>query len=127
MGRVVGFKHTGNFQKTDRLLNGIIESYYARKLRKYAELGVEALKSATPRDSGKTADSWGYEIVEEPGSTAIYWTNDHVEGNVNIAILLRYGHGTRNGGFVEGRDYISPAIRPIFDKMADEAWKEVVR
>lgn len=127
MGRVVGFKHTGNFQKTDRLLHGIIESHYARKLRKYAELGVEALKSATPRDSGKTAESWGYEIVEEPGSTAIYWTNDHVEGTANIAILLRYGHGTRNGGFVEGRDYISPAIRPIFDKMADEAWKEVVR
>ena len=126
MGRVVGFKHTGNFQKTNRLLNGIIESHYARKLRKYAELGVEALRNATPIDSGKTAESWGYEIVEEPGCTAIYWTNSNTVNGVNIAVLLRYGHGTRNGGFVEGKDYISPAIRPIFDNIADEAWKEVV-
>ena len=77
MGRVVGFKHTGNFQKTDRLLHGIIESYYTRKLKKYALRGVEALKEATPKDSGKTADSWAYEIVEEPGSTATRWPMKH--------------------------------------------------
>lgn len=127
MGKVVGFRQTGDFRKTDRFLSGVIAAHTLRKMRKYAEMGVEALRAATPKDSGKTADSWSYEIVQEPGRTAIYWKNSHVEDGVNIAVILRYGHGTRNGGFVEGVNYISPAIRPIFEKMADEVWKEVVR
>lgn len=126
MGKVIGFRQTGDFRKTDRFLSGLIGANTLRKMKKYGERGVEALRAATPKDSGETADAWSYEIIQEPGRTAIFWKNSHVEKGVNIAVILRYGHGTRNGGFVEGADYISPAIRPIFEQMADEVWKEVV-
>lgn len=126
MGRLIGIRQTGNFQKTDRFLSGLIGVHYMRKLKKYGEKGVEALKAATPKDSGKTAESWSYEIEQQKGRTAIYWRNSHVENGVNIAIILQYGHGTRGGGFVEGIDYITPAMRPIFEEMANEVWKEVV-
>lgn len=126
MGKVVSFRQTGDFRKTDRFLSGLIGANTLRKMRKYGERGVEALRAATPKDSGETADSWSYEIIQEPGRTSIFWKNSHVENGVNIAVILRYGHGTRNGGFVEGIDYITPAIRPVFEKMADEVWKEVV-
>ena len=126
MGRLIRVHNTGNFQKTDRFLSGLIGVHYMRKLKKYGEKGVAALREATPKDSGKTAESWSYEITQEPGRTAIYWKNSHVENGVNIAVILQYGHGTRTGGFVEGIDYITPAIRPIFKEMADEVWKEVV-
>ena len=126
MARIISVRQTGNFQKTDRFLSGVISAHYLRKMKKYGERGVEALKSATPKDSGKTADSWSYEIVQEPGQTAIYWKNSHVENGVNIAVILQYGHGTRGGGFVEGIDYITPAIRPVFEEMANAVWKEVV-
>lgn len=126
MGRLISVRHTGNFQRTDRLLSGLIGAHYLRKMKKYGEKGVEALKAATPKDSGKTAEAWSYEIVQDPGRTAIYWKNSHVENGVNIAVILQYGHGTRTGGFVEGIDYITPAIRPIFEEMAEEVWKEVV-
>ena len=127
MGKVISVTQKGNFKKTDRFLHGFIGHYYKRKLMKYGQKGVEALREATPKESGKTAESWSYEIVEEPGRTAVYWRNSHVVNGTNIAIILQYGHATRNGGFVEGIDYINPAIRPIFQEMADEAWKEVVR
>ncbi len=126
MGKVISFRQTGDFRKTERLLSGLIGARALRKMHKYGEQGVVALQNATPRDSGDTASAWTYEIVQAPGRTAIYWKNSHVENGVNIAIILRYGHATRNGGFVEGKDYISPAIRPVFEKMADEVWKEVV-
>lgn len=126
MGRLISVRNTGNFQKTDRFLSGLIGVHYMRKLKKYGEKGVAALREATPKDSGKTAEAWSYEITQEPGRTAIYWKNSHVENGVNIAVILQYGHGTRTGGFVEGIDYITPAIRPIFEEMADEVWKEVV-
>ena len=126
MGKVISFRQTGDFQKTDRFLSRLISANAFRKMKKYGEMGVEALRNATPKDSGNTADSWSYEIVQEPGRTSIFWKNSHVEKGVNIAVILRYGHGTRNGGFVEGIDYISPAIRPVFEQMADEVWKEVV-
>lgn len=127
MGRMITVTQKGNFKKTDRFLHSLIGLHYSRKMKYYAELGVRALKNATPRDSGETANAWSYEIVEEPGRTAIYWRNSHVVNGANIAVILQYGHATRNGGFVEGTDYINPAIRPIFDKMAKEAWKEVVQ
>lgn len=127
MGAVLKLKQTGNFQKTEHFLSGIIGAHYNRKLMKYGERGVAALKAATPVDSGKTAESWSYEIVEEKGRTAIYWKNSNIVNGVCIAIILHYGHGTRGGGFVEGRNYITPAIQPILDKMAEEVWKEVVR
>lgn len=126
MGAIVTFTHQGNFKKTDRFLHGLIGFHFARRMRHYGEKGVQALKAATPKDSGETAESWSYEIVEEPGRTALYWRNSHVVNGVNIALVLQYGHGTRNGGFVEGIDYIPPAIRPIFNQMAKEVWKEVV-
>ena len=127
MGKIISVTQKGNFKKTDRFLSGLIGFHYKHKLKKYGERGVDALKAATPKDSGETAESWSYEIVEEPGRTAVYWRNSNVVNGTNIAIILQYGHATRNGGFVEGTDYINPAIRPIFDEMAREAWKEVVQ
>jgi len=127
MGKIVSFAQKGNFRKTDRFLGKLVGIHFAAKLRKYGEMGVRALKEATPKDSGLTADSWSYEIVEEPGRTAMYWRNSNVSDGIPIAIILQYGHVTRNGGFVEGVDFINPAVKPIFEKMADEAWKEVVR
>ena len=127
MGRVIGMTQKGNFQKTEKFLGKLVGLHYGRKMKHYAEKGVQALKAATPKDTGATAEAWYYEIVEEPGRTSIYWCNDHAPDGVSVAILLQYGHATRNGGFVEGIDYINPALRPIFEQMAQEAWKEVVR
>ena len=127
MKPIVSFKQKGDFAKTDRFLHSVVEGWNHHKLDKYGQMGVEALRAATPKDTGKTANSWSYEIVEEKGRTSIYWRNSNVvNGWANIAILIQYGHSTRNGGYVQGRDYINPAIRPIFDQMADEIWKEVV-
>ncbi len=116
----------GNYKKTDRFLHKIIERHYTKKLERYGVMGVEALSGATPVDSGNTAGHWSYEIIEEPGRTSIWWKNDNVNKGVNIAVILQYGHGTRNGGYVKGTDYINPAITPIFQEIADSAWKEVV-
>ena len=127
MGRVVSFTQKGNFKKTDRFLGKLVGLHFARKLKHYGELGVQALKAATPKDSGLTAESWNYEIVEEKGQTALYFRNENMSEGIPVAILLQYGHATRDGGFVEGIDYINPALRPIFEQMAREAWKEVVR
>lgn len=124
--QIVNFRQKGDFGKTDRFLHNLIEAHYRSKLRHYAEQGVAALAAATPTDSGTTASSWGYEIVEEAGRLAIHWTNTNVQNGVNIAVILQYGHATRNGGWVEGIDYINPAMKPIFEKMASEAWKEVI-
>lgn len=127
MGKVISFTQQGNFKKTDRFLHSLIGLHYGNKMKHYGEKGVQALRAATPKDSGETAEAWSYEIVEEPGRTAVYWRNSHVVNGTNIAVILQYGHATRNGGFVEGIDYINPAIRPIFRQMSEEAWKEVVR
>lgn len=124
--KIISVTQRGKFQKTDRFLHNLIGRHYERKLHHYGKLGVSALREATPRDSGETANSWTYEIVQEDGRLAVYWKNTNVQNGVNIAIILQYGHGTRNGGWVEGTDYINPAIRPIFDEMAEEAWKEVI-
>lgn len=96
-------------------------------LRRYAEQGVSALRSATPTDSGLTANSWSYTIESGKNTSTIHWTNSNINKGVNIAVILQYGHGTRNGGYVAGRDYINPAMRPVFDKMAESAWMEVVK
>lgn len=115
----------GNFNNTRKFLKRSSKLDVASILRKYADRGVEALRSATPVDTGKTADSWSYDIVEQNGTASIFWTNSNVNQNVNIAVILDYGHGTGWGGYVQGRHYISPAIQPIFDQIADAAWKEV--
>jgi len=96
-------------------------------LNKYATLGQNALSNATPVESGETAASWYYTIVQRPGYYSIRWHNRHVEDGVPIAVILQYGHGTGTGGYVQGRDYIMPAIRPIFDQIVDEAWREVIK
>ena len=121
-------KQEGDFKKTHKFLEKISSKHYENILNKYGQMGVEALAAATPVDTGLTADSWGYEIRTSPdtGYYSIIWTNSHVEkGYANIAILLQYGHGTRNGGYVQGRDYINPAMRPIFDEIAEKVWKEI--
>lgn len=118
-------KQKGDFSKTEKFLNIISKKLYYRNLQKYAEQGVAALASATPVDSGTTANSWDYEIRQTKNSVSIYWTNSNVNKGVPIAVIIQYGHGTRNGGYVQGRDYINPAMRPIFDKIAENVWKEV--
>ena len=118
--------HTGNYSNIDKFLKFITQEKYLRSIYRYAKKGVEALSNATPVDSGKTASSWNSEIIVGTNSINIYWNNDNINKGVNIAVILQYGHGTRNGGYVQGRDYINPAIRPVFDKMAEELWKEVM-
>lgn len=116
----------GSFNKTVKFLNFVYRKDFLDRLEQYGQIGVDALASATPVDTGKTAASWGYTVERTRDSVSIIWTNSNVESGVPIAILIQYGHGTRNGGYVEGRDYINPAIQPIFDKISEEIWKEVV-
>lgn len=122
---MIRFKHKGDFAHTERFFKKASERSYLHVLEKYGRAGVEALASATPIDSGKTASSWSYEIEQKNGQYAIYWTNSNINDGVNIAVILQYGHGTGTGGYVAGTDYINPAIRPIFDEIANNAWKEV--
>lgn len=119
------FRQKGDFKKTEKLLKKSFGRGYRTILEKYAQQGVEALSAATPVDTGLTASSWYYEIVETQNGLSIVWNNGNVNEGVNIALILQYGHGTGGGGYVVGRDYINPALRPIFNKMADAAWKEV--
>ena len=124
----IQFTHKGNFNRIERFLKKAvrIKPIVRAILNKYGKRGVEALRDATPKDTGLTADSWSYEIVEEEnGSLKIVWSNSNVSNGQVIAVLLQYGHATRNGGYVQGQDYINPAIEHIFHRIADEAWKEV--
>ena len=122
---MVSFKHRGNFNKMEKFLNKMSRRDYLNVLDKYGQLGVEALAAATPVDTGLTAKSWTYEIERTPTKTTISWLNTNTNNGVNIAVILQYGHGTGTGGYVQGRDYINPAMRPIFDNIAEQAWKEV--
>lgn len=123
---MIRFKHTGNFEHSQRFLSRARKFNQEAIIRKYAEEGVSALASATPKESGLTAESWKFEIVHNPRGFSIYWTNDNItENGVPVVILLQYGHGTGTGGFVEGQDFINPAIRPIFSKIQENLWKEV--
>ena len=124
---MIRFRHKGNLSKTTRFLERAKEIVNLGNLDKYGREGVSALASATPVDSGLTAQSWYYEIEHSKGYSTITFNNSNIQNGIPIAILLQYGHGTRNGGWVQGRDYINPAIQPIFDKIANEAWKEVTK
>ena len=124
---MITFKHKGNFERTDRLLKGAKEKKYLKVLDKYGQEGVAALAAATPTDSGLTAESWDYKIQNGSGEYRIMWTNSNVNDGVPIAIIIQYGHGTGTGGYVQGRDYINPAMRSVFDNIADKAWEEVKR
>lgn len=124
---MISFRHKGDFSKTSRFLEKAKSAVRRGVLDKYGQQGVAALASATPVDTGKTAQSWDYKISITSGSVSITFHNTNIQNGVPIAIVLHYGHGTRNGGWVQGRDYINPAIQPIFDKMVNDVWKEVTK
>lgn len=122
---MISFRHKGDFSKATRYLEKLKKSTKLGILDKYGRAGVAALSSATPVESGLTASSWNYELEQLAGSDRIIFTNSNINQGVPIAIILQYGHGTGTGGWVQGRDYINPAIQPIFDQMVEEVWKEV--
>lgn len=124
---MITFRQKGDFSKLTRFLERAKESVRLGDLDKYGREGVAALASATPVDTGRTANSWHYKIEQKQGSVSISFYNTNIQNGVPIAVILQYGHATRNGGWVQGRDYINPAIHPIFDKIADAAWKEVTK
>lgn len=124
---MISFRQKGDFSKLNRYLERLKESARLGILDKYGKAGVAALSSATPVDSGTTASSWYYKIEHNRGSASIAFYNSNVNKGVPIAIILQYGHGTGTGGWVQGRDYINPAIQPIFDQIAEEAWREVTK
>lgn len=115
----------GTFDKTTKFLEMMKSGKVYDILNSYGQQGVDALSSATPQDSGETAHSWGYQVNYSKSRASISWFNTHREGRVNIAVILQYGHGTGTGGYVQGRDYINPAMRPIFDKILTDVWKAV--
>lgn len=123
---MITFKHTGDFSKTKKSLGRMKEITRLNILDRYGKAGVSALSSATPAESGLTASSWTYEISSSSGGASITFLNTNVNKGVNIAIILQYGHGTGTGGWVQGRDYINPAIQPVFDKMTEAVWKEII-
>lgn len=124
---MISFRQKGDFSKLNRYFELVKETAKIGVLDKYGRAGVSALSSATPIDTGKTAASWYYEIKRQNGSVSLEFFNSNVNKGVPIAIVLQYGHGTGTGGWVEGRDYINPAIQPIFDQLAKEAWEEVTK
>ena len=124
---MISFRQKGDFSKLTRFLERAKNLVHLSDLDRYGREGVAALASATPVDTGKTAASWNYEVIINKESASITFNNSNIQNGVPIAIILQYGHGTRNGGWVEGRDYINPVIQPIFDKIAEEAWKEVTK
>lgn len=124
---MISFRHKGDFSKAKRYLERVKEAARLGILDKYGREGVAALASATPVDSGQTASSWYYEIKHTANSATISFNNSHINNGVPIAIILQYGHGTGTGGWVQGRDYINPAIRPVFDKIVQEVWREVTK
>lgn len=124
---MISFRHEGDFSKTTRFLEKVKSAVKLSDLDKYGREGVAALASATPVDSGLTSKSWYYDIQNKNGSITITFNNSNIQNGVPIAIILQYGHGTRNGGWVQGRDYINPAIQPIFDKIVNNAWREVTK
>jgi len=119
----------GSFRHMEAFAKRIQSRSYLTQLAKYGPIGVAELQKATPKDSSETANSWYYEIVDKPGYFAIHWYNANVEdpGRIPIAVLIQYGHGTGGGSYVEGVDYINPALRPIFDQIAVDMWKEVTK
>lgn len=124
---MITFRHKGDFSKTTRFLERAKHVVRLADLDRFGREGVAALASATPVESGLTASSWYYEITYSKSGAKIAFYNSNIQNGVPIAIILQYGHGTGTGGWVEGRDYINPAIQPIFDRIVDEAWREVTR
>lgn len=127
MTKIIKFKHKGNFNKTEKFLTNAQSINLQKICEKYAQQGVNALRSATPMDTGETAYSWDYSIKVGPRGCKVTWVNNNIENGFTVAILIQYGHGTRNGGYVQGIDYVNPAIQPIFEKMTEDLWREVTK
>lgn len=125
MSSPISFSFKGDHSKTKKWLDRLKHKQFMKNVEKYGEWGVEALAEATPKRTGKTAASWGYKIERRGHTVEIVWTNSNKNGGENIALLIQMGHGTNRGAYIQGRDYINPALQPIFDKIADAAWKEV--
>lgn len=123
---MIKFKIKGDFRKLNKFLEVAKTGLHSSNLDQFGQQGVSALQAATPVDTGKTSQSWSYKIVRSPGTVKIQFFNSNIQNGVPIAVILQMGHATGNGGWIEGRDYINPAIQPIFDKILDYAWKEVV-
>lgn len=123
----ISITYTGDHDETTRSLKNLKGKNWVKVLDKFGKQGVEALRQATPKDTGKTSEMWGYLIeMPEPGKIRLVFTNDNIRDDwANVAILIQYGHASRNGSWVEGRDYINPAIQPIFDRLSAQAWQEV--
>ena len=124
---MIGFRQKGDFSKTTNFLSKLKQKVNVDSLDRYGRQGVAALSSATPVDTGLTANSWYYKIERDENSVKIVFCNSNIQNGIPIAIILQYGHGTGTGGWVEGRDYINPAIQPVFDKIANDAWREVTK
>lgn len=124
---LIHFNHKGSFKKTEQFFYRALRQNYLNVLNHYGQVGVEALKKATPSESGKTADSWDYGIQKDGHQITLYWTNSNENKGVNIAILLLYGHATQNGSYIEGIDFVTPALKPVFQEIAEKCWKEVIR
>lgn len=127
MSRVIEMRQSGDFKKSLIFLTHLRTRNIRPILEKYGQKGVEALAEATPKATGKTAASWSYEIKMEKTGAVLSWKNANIVDGVPIAVILQYGHGTRNGGYVQGVDYINPAMKPVFDAIRDELWKEVTK
>lgn len=124
---MITIESQGEWKLTRNWFDRMTKLDLALIMNQFGKEGVSALAAATPSKSGLTSKSWNYEVTRKGNNWKITWTNSNVNKGANIAVLIQYGHGTRNGGYVVGRDYINPAIRPIFDKIAEKAWKEVTK
>lgn len=123
----ISFKQKGDFSKFNAYIDKTRKIFKFGEIEKYAKEGINALKDATPVDSGLTKDSWYYKIERKKDMVTISYLNTNIQNGIPIAIILQYGHATRNGGWVEGIDYINPSLKPIFEKIANDAWKEARR
>jgi len=122
---MITFSKSGDFSNTERFLKNVANDSFFANLDSYGKAGVQALADNTPRDSGETARSWGYKVIRSRTNPGIEWYNTNVNDGTSVAILIQYGHATKSGGYISGRDYINPVIRPIFDKIAADIWKKV--
>lgn len=122
---MIGIESKGDHKKTYNYLNKILRGDFFNDLDRYGQLGVEALANSTPVDTGLTAESWSYRVIRNRKRPGIEWYNTNVVNGTPVAILIQYGHGTGTGGYVQGRDYINPAMHPVFDKIVENVWKKV--
>lgn len=127
MSDVIKVKQRGKFKKTDIFFDGLLTTAQFKRIEEYAKMGIQALQEATPKDTGLTSQSWYYEIKRTERGLTIEWLNSNVNKGYNVALLIQYGHGTRDGSYIAGIDYINPALRPVFEAIGNDVWKEVTQ